>query len=135
MSFHFNACVPAPTCEDSHTTFKNMDSIVDIGDYLGDPKDATWVGQGEPTVYKDNLLLTMGEDTPGSIISSTTYMWYGNVKAKLKTSHGQGVITAFILYSDVKDEIDYEWVGADLEAAQTMFYLQAITDRKYWPSW
>jgi len=53
-------------------------------------------------------------------------MWYGNVQATFKTSRGAGVVTAFILLSDVKDEIDYEFVGVDLETAQTNFYFQGI---------
>jgi len=55
-------------------------------------------------------------------------MWYGNVQAKFKTSRGAGVVTAFILLSDVKDEIDYEFVGADLEVAQSNYYFQGIPD-------
>jgi len=55
-------------------------------------------------------------------------MWYGNVQAKFKTSRGQGVVTAFILLSDVKDEIDYEFVGADLGVAQSNYYFQGIPD-------
>jgi beta-glucanase (GH16 family) len=55
-------------------------------------------------------------------------MWYGNVQAKFKTSRGVGVVTAFILLSDVKDEIDYEFVGADLEVAQSNYYFQGIPD-------
>jgi len=53
-------------------------------------------------------------------------MWYGNVQAKFKTSRGQGVVTAFILLSDVKDEIDYEFVVVELEDAQTNYYFQGI---------
>lgn len=48
----------------------------------------------------------------------------------MKTSRGAGVITAFIYLSDVKDEIDYEWVGADLQTAQTNYYFQGILDCK-----
>lgn len=128
MSYSFEACVPAPVCQDSETKFDSMDSIVDIGDYLGDPKDGTWVGNGEPRQYKDSVLLTMPKDSGGSILSSSTYMWYGNVKARMKTSRGKGVITAFILFSDIKDEIDYEFVGADLETAQTNYYFQGVLD-------
>lgn len=128
MSFSYEACVPAPVCQDSQTTFENMDSILDIGDFLGDANDGTWVGQGEPRIENNNLYLTMPEDSHGSLISSTAYLWYGNVKARMKSSRGKGVITAFILFSDIKDEIDYEWVGVDLETAQTNFYFQGITN-------
>jgi beta-glucanase (GH16 family) len=58
-------------------------------------------------------------------------MWYGKTTAKLKTSRGKGVVTAFILLSDVKDEIDFEFIGADLDTAQTNFYFQGITDCQF----
>jgi len=70
----------------------------------------------------------MAPDTVGTLLASSTYMWYGNVKATFKTSRGAGVVTAFILLSDVKDEIDYEFVGVDLKTAQTNFYFQGITN-------
>ena len=108
----------------------SLDRVVDIGDYLGDADSADWVAQGEPALYKDTILLTMPKDSVGTVMSSTTYMWYGNVKGKFKTSRGQGVVTAFILFSDVKDEIDYEFVGVDLETAQTNFYFQGIPNCK-----
>ena len=118
-------------CKDSTTTFTNLDSAVSIDNYLGDASKATWVYQGEPTIYKnESLLLTMPKQSAGTVMASTAYMWYGNVKAKFKTSRGKGVVTAFILLSDMKDEIDYEFVGADLEQAQSNYYFQGITDCK-----
>lgn len=78
--------------------------------------------------YGGNILLTMPPDSVGTVLASSTYMWYGNVKAKFKTSRGRGVVTAFILFSDVKDEIDYEFVGVDLQTAQTNYYSQGITN-------
>lgn len=70
----------------------------------------------------------MAPDSVGTLLASTTYMWYGNVQATFKTSRGQGVVTAFILLSDVKDEIDYEFIGVDLEDAQSNYYFQGIPD-------
>jgi len=84
------------------------------------------VASGQPVSYQNNVLLTMAPDSVGTLLASTTYMWYGNVQATFKTSRGQGVVTAFILLSDVKDEIDYEFVGADLEDAQSNYYFQGI---------
>jgi beta-glucanase (GH16 family) len=83
---------------------------------------------GQAVEYNGNVLLTMAPDTVGTLLASSTYMWYGNVKAKFKTSRGKGVVTAFILLSDVKDEIDYEFVGSALEDAQTNYYFQGITN-------
>lgn len=100
--------------------------IVDVGKYLGDPSTADWVAQGIPLTYNDNVILTMPPNSVGTVLASTVYMWYGNVKARMKTSKDAGVVTAFILLSDVKDEIDYEWVGTELDIAQTNFYFQGI---------
>ena len=46
----------------------------------------------------------------------------------MKSSRGAGVVSAFILLSDVKDEIDFEFIGADLETAQSNYYFQGITN-------
>ena len=79
---------------------------MDISKYLGDPSKADFMSSGKPTLYKDGMLLTMAPDTVGTTLSTTSYIWYGEVSAKLKTSRGAGVVTAFILMSDTKDEID-----------------------------
>lgn len=70
----------------------------------------------------------MARETVGTLLASSHYMWYGKVSATLKTGRGQGVVTAFILLSDVKDEIDFEFVGANLAQAQSNFYFQGITN-------
>ncbi|ODA77043.1 hypothetical protein RJ55_07561 [Drechmeria coniospora] len=127
-SFSLDSCTPQPVCKDTTTKFTSLDSIVDISKYLGDPSQADWVAQGEPAKLGDSVLLTMPKNSVGTVLASTTYMWYGNVKAKFKTSRGRGVVTAFILLSDVKDEIDYEFVGVDLNTAQTNYYFQGIPD-------
>jgi len=85
---------------------------------------------GEAVPYQNTVLLTMAPNTPGTVLASSTYMWYGNVKAIMKTSRGQGVVSAFILLSDVKDEIDYEFIGVDLGIAQTNYYFQGNPDCK-----
>ena len=79
----------------------------------------------------------MAPDTVGTLMSSVNYIWYGKISATLTTSKGQGVVTAFILMSDSKDEIDYEFVGVDLQNGQTNYYSQGITNcklSKFWAS-
>ncbi|KAI6780094.1 cell wall glucanase (Utr2) [Emericellopsis cladophorae] len=127
-SYSLDACVPAPVCESKELDFKSLKRVADIGEYLGDPTDYDWVASGEPAQHDGNVLLTMPKGSVGTVMSSTTYLWYGNVKARMKSSRGRGVVTAFILFSDVKDEIDYEWIGVDLETAQTNYYFQGITN-------
>src|ERR1700712_2353961 len=130
-SFSLNSCTPAPVCESKTYTFPNLASIAPNDKYLGDASTADWVSSGNPVQYGTDVLLTMAPSTVGTLLASTSYMWYGNVQVKFKTSRGQGVVTAFILLSDVKDEIDYEFVGVDLTTAQTNYYYQGIPNCKY----
>ncbi|RKF78990.1 putative glycosidase crf2 [Golovinomyces cichoracearum] len=128
-SFSLESCMPAPVCENKiHKFDSKLSTIVPNTKYLGDPSVADWVSSGQPQYYDNGVLLTMAPDTVGTLLASTTYMWYGNVKARFKTSRGAGVVTAFILLSDVKDEIDYEFVGTDLNTAQSNYYSQGITN-------
>lgn len=128
MSFSLDACVPEPVCVSKTIKMDSKDNIVDVSKYLGDSTKADWVAQGTPVPFNGNMLLTMPPNTAGTVLASTNYIWYGNVKAKVKTGRGAGVVTAFILLSDVKDEIDYEWVGTELDIAQTNYYFQGIPD-------
>jgi beta-glucanase (GH16 family) len=101
--------------------------VQDIAKYLGDYSNVNWVSSGNPLVYNGALLLTMPQDTVGTLLASTHYVWYGKICAKMTTSQGQGVVTAFIMMSDVKDEIDFEFVGVDVQHAQTNYYSQGVT--------
>ncbi len=122
------SCVPAPVCESKDYSFADLDGIVPNTKYLGDASKADWVSSGAPLPYDGKVLLTMAEGSVGTLLASTHYMWYGKVSAKLTTSGGKGVVTAFILLSDVKDEIDFEFVGVELESAQSNFYSQGVTN-------
>jgi beta-glucanase (GH16 family) len=123
--------VPAPVCKSKDYSFSNLDSIVSNTKYLGDASKADWVSSGTPLPYDGKLLLTMQEGSVGTLLASTHYLWYGKISAKLATSAGKGVVTAFILLSDVKDEIDFEFVGIDLGSAQSNFYSQGVTNCTY----
>lgn len=70
----------------------------------------------------------MAPDSVGTLLASAAYVWYGKIAVTMKSSRGTGVVTAFILLSDVKDEIDYEFVGVELENAQSNYYFQGITN-------
>lgn len=133
MSFSLDSCAPAPVCQSKTYKMNSMDRIAEMSEYLGDSSKADWVYQGKAIAHNNNILLTMAPQTAGTVMASSTYMWYGNVKAKIKTSRGRGVVTAFILYGDVKDEIDYEWVGVDLETSQTNYYFQGVPKCKSLP--
>ena len=130
-----DSCVPQPVCKSGTYDLTSLDKVEKNTKYLGDSSKSDWVSSGQPleSPSKDSTILTLSEDgesSSGTLMASTTYVWYGKVTAELKTSRGQGVVTAFILLSDNKDEIDFEFVGTDLQTAQSNYYYQGITDCK-----
>lgn len=125
-SFNLTSCVPAPVCESKTITFNSISNIVDQTKYLGDPSDYDFVTNGQIVEYDGNVLLTMANQTYGTVLTSTRAVFYGKVSATLKTSRTQGVVSAFILMSPVKDEIDNEFIGSYLEDVQTDFYWQGV---------
>lgn len=128
FSFQRESCVPGPTCLDKSYTFDSLDRVVPIDKFQGDPNVADWTVDGTPLIYNGSLLLTMAKDTVGTVIASTRYVLYGKVSARLKTSRGRGVVTAFITMSNVKDEVDFEWIGASINTAQTNYYHKGFLD-------
>ena len=131
-SFNLQSCVAAPVCQSADYKLNSLNDVMPNTQYLGDPSTANWVSSGTPVVYNnDSILLTMAPSTVGTLLMSTHYVWYGQISATMTTSQGAGVVTAFILMSDVHDEIDFEFVGVDLEHAQSNYYFQGITDCEY----
>ncbi|KAL8789440.1 MAG: hypothetical protein Q9195_006806 [Heterodermia aff. obscurata] len=132
MSSHsLDSCVPAPICKSQDYKLTSLDGITSNTQYLGDASTSNWVSSGTPKVYNDQVLLTLSEDgasSSGTLLASASYVWYGKISAQMKSSRGDGVVSAFILLSDVKDEIDFEFVGKDLAHAQSNYYFQGITD-------
>ena len=132
-SFGLDSCVPAPTCQSQDYKLTSLDDIQANTKYLGDSSKANWVSSGTPLMAPDDksVILTLAEDGAsgsGTLLASSNYVWYGKVSATMKTSRGAGVVSAFILLSDVKDEIDFEFIGTDLDTAQSNFYFQGITN-------
>lgn len=128
-SYTLDSCMPAPVCESKKYDMDSLDRVENMDKYLGEADKYDWVYQGKTKEEDGNILLLMepeGRSKTGTVMASSHYMWYGTVKAKMKTSRGAGVVSAFILYSDVHDEIDYEFIGTDLDTAQTNYYFQGI---------
>ncbi|KAH9862743.1 hypothetical protein J1614_010836 [Plenodomus biglobosus] len=132
MSHSFDSCVPGPVCKSGTYSLDSLDDVQTIDKYLGDASKINWQSQGMPAIYTDpdgkkSTLLTMAQGTVGTLLASTHYVWYGKICSKLSTAQGKGVVTAFILMSDVKDEIDFEWVGVDTGHVQSNYYSQGVT--------
>ncbi|EED16576.1 cell wall glucanase (Utr2), putative [Talaromyces stipitatus ATCC 10500] len=128
-SFSLDSCTPEPICQSKNfNSFDSMDDLASNTKYLGNSTEYDWVYSGTPIVHDGNLVLTMGNGSVGTLVAYNHYIWYGKVSGTFKTSRDAGVVTAFILLSDAKDEIDYEFIGVDLQTAQTNYYFQGIPD-------
>lgn len=125
-SYNLTSCMPMPIMEEYKATFDNTSIFTHSEDYLGKSDETDWIYTGYIDTADDALLLQMPNGTTGTVVSSTKYLWYGKLTAKMKSSRDRGVITAFILYSDVKDEIDHESVGYDLTHPQSNYYAHGI---------
>lgn len=129
MSTTFDSCVPNPVCKSGTYNFNDLNDVQSIDKYLGDSSKINWQAQGNPVKYPSGgVALTMAEGTVGTLLASTFYVWYGKICATMSTSQGQGVVTAFIMMSDVKDEIDFEFIGNDVNNAQSNWYSQGVTN-------
>lgn len=118
--------MPMPRMDSFNTSFSSIDDIPEYTSYLGNASEADWVYSGYIDTYDDALLVQMPNQTTGTVVSSTKYLWYGKISVTMKSARGVGVITAFITFSDVKDEIDYEFRGFNLTDPQSNFYSQGL---------
>lgn len=125
-SYNLTACMPMPRMKSFNTTFKSLKDVEKQSSYLGKYKDESWIYSGYVGTHDNALLLQMPKESAGTVISSTEYLWYGKIKTVMKTSRGNGVISAFILFSDVQDEVDFEFVGYNLTHPQSNYYSQGI---------
>ena len=130
-SYKLESCAPAPVCEDKTYSWDNLDNTVSDTKYLGNANKTDWVSSGQPLTKDGDLLLTMAKGSVGTLLANNHYIWYGKISGKVKSSRGKGVVTAFILLSDVKDEIDFEFIGANLDEVQSNYYFQGILDCTY----
>ncbi|EAU29771.1 conserved hypothetical protein [Aspergillus terreus NIH2624] len=128
MALLLRLAAPEPVCQSKSYKWDNLDNAILSTKYLGDASKDDWVYSGDIKLEDGNLLLTMPKNSGGTLVANNHYLWYGKITAKVKSSRGAGVVTGFILLGDTKDEIDYEFVGADLANVQTNYYFQGVLD-------
>jgi len=123
------SCEPNPICKDA--TYKFPDNALsnvlsNVTLYDGNATAHDFVLE-KGNIFNTNqnggeLVMTLTESNGGTRLSSTRYMHYGTISAMIRTGKWAGVVTAFITMSDAKDEIDWEWPGAQVTEAQTNYF-------------
>ncbi|TFK21830.1 hypothetical protein FA15DRAFT_672203 [Coprinopsis marcescibilis] len=126
-SKELESCKPNPICQSGNFTFPDTSRVINSTLYEGDAAKHDWVIEGGNVEARNgDLILTLTENDKGTKISSTRYVHYGTISARLKTGKWAGVITAFITMSDIKDEVDWEWPGTAVTEAQSNFFWQGV---------
>ncbi|KAG0048443.1 hypothetical protein BGZ83_006600 [Gryganskiella cystojenkinii] len=111
--------------------------MIALANFSGNPADASWTSDFLPSnakIENGNLVLTLlpGSNVNkfgnkpgfGATVSSTRWMLYGTVTARIKSgSPSRGIVSSFIYRSALTgDEIDYEWVGQYPSEVQSNYY-------------
>ena len=76
-----------------------------------------------PIVQNDALQLVLSEKGGGTKVSTTRTILYGTIQAAVKSVAQNGVVTAMITMSGVKDEIDWEFTTSNTSEAQNNYYV------------
>ncbi|KAI9290654.1 hypothetical protein K502DRAFT_338766 [Neoconidiobolus thromboides FSU 785] len=123
-----NACLLPPACESKMYQFTDSSKFHPLDNYTGDYRSVEWATTGQVEIQNNQLLIKMPKGSGGGRITSTRYVNFAKITASLKTSKGAGVITSFITMAEDKDEIDFEWIGSNLNEVQSNYYYRGILD-------
>ncbi|KAF9434934.1 hypothetical protein BGZ76_007179 [Entomortierella beljakovae] len=141
-SWKESSCFPKAYCSSIREDF-NKPKLANIKTFNGNPNDfdfTTDYNADSVAVEDSKLKITMKLDSVlnsygrpqglGSVVSTTRFMQYGKVTARIKTgSSSPGVVSAFIMRNEAPgDEIDFEFVGRNPSEAQTNFYYKTPPD-------
>jgi beta-glucanase (GH16 family) len=78
---------------------------------------------GTTITYSDQgAAFTMKKETEAPTVTSTKYIFFGKIDVEVQVAPGTGVVTSFVLQSDDRDEIDWEWLGGDTAQVQTNYF-------------
>jgi len=126
-----DSCRPNPICKSATHTFTDNSRILSNATFFdGNATEYDWVVD-KGNIMNTNtsggeLALLLTKENGGTRISSTRYLHYGTVTARLKAGRWGGIVVAAITMSDIKDEIDWEFPGNSTGQVQTNYFWQGV---------
>lgn len=90
-------------------------------DYTKGPP-SQFVAQGNPTYDLNGASFTIGKSGDVPQIASNFYIMFGKLEVTMKAAKGRGIVSSVVMQSDVLDEIDWEWLGANPNEVQTNYF-------------
>ncbi|OBT88844.1 hypothetical protein VE02_03172 [Pseudogymnoascus sp. 03VT05] len=82
----------------------------------------SFTSQGSPTYESDGVHLSVAASGNAPQLNSRFYIMFGKVSVTLKAAPGAGIVSSVVLVSDTLDEIDFEWLGATPNEAQSNYF-------------
>lgn len=84
---------------------------------------------GTPVTYDptDGAVFTIAKEGDSPTFTSTKYMFFGRVDVTMRVSPGAGIVSTFVLESDVLDEVDWEWLGGNSAVGQANYFSKGDT--------
>ncbi|KAL1384820.1 cell wall glucanase [Phyllosticta capitalensis] len=78
--------------------------------------------QGPVSYGSGGASFTIAKSGDSPMITSKWYIMFGKVEFVIKAAPGKGIVGSAVLQSAVKDEIDFEWLGASPDQVQTNYF-------------
>ncbi|KAL2266197.1 hypothetical protein VTJ83DRAFT_5549 [Remersonia thermophila] len=102
--------------------------VIEI-DFRQGPNSFFTTAAGTTLDYDENLgaIFSISNEHQAPTISSTRYIFFGQVDVVLRASPGKGIVSSFVLQSDDLDEIDWEWLGYDNARVQHNYFSKGCT--------
>jgi len=77
---------------------------------------------GDIKYGKDGGAMVVAKKGDCPTIETDDYVLFGMFEVKMKSSPGQGLISSIVLQSDVRDEVDWEFLGGDNARVQSNYF-------------
>ena len=106
-------------CLTMNLLYSNTSLICHCSDWVLDQGQLVSSNTSDP-----GIILTLTETNQGTRLSSTRFVHYGTITARLKAGKWGGVVFGFITMSSIHDEIDWEWPGNQTTQAQENWFWQ-----------
>lgn len=75
----------------------------------------------------NGAVFTIAKEGDGPTFTSSKYMFFGRIDVTMRVAPGAGIISTFVLESDVLDEVDWEWVGSKSTIGQANYFSKGDT--------
>ncbi|KAH8895991.1 concanavalin A-like lectin/glucanase [Thozetella sp. PMI_491] len=113
-----------PTTNSSCPSDTGLTSTSYSVDFTQGSDDDNWssVGTGDVTYTSSGAGFTISEKGEAPTIQTSWYFFFGRAEVHMRAASGTGIVSSVVLESDDLDEVDWEWIGGDVNEVQTNYF-------------